>query len=118
MTAPKTTKLGTKLTFTVYDLQGQGGFPQGAEGLAYEHLEKRIIHCKYTGLPINRDERYILRTDDTGKGWRIDRIVKIGPNEAVYGLGESRLTYWASAKLAAKALSEVLDEIANNSSIA
>lgn len=115
--APKTTKLGTALSFKVYNLQMQNGFPVGSKGLVYEYLEQRTIQCKHTGLPIKRDARYAIRTDDTAQGWRIDLLPRVGPAETVYGIGEGRPTYWSTAKLAAEALVGVLDEIRDNSSL-
>ena len=116
MSTPKTTKLGTKLTLKVHDLQGQRGFPMGSKGLVYEYLEQRTIRCKYTGIEIKRDARYVIRTDACGQ-WRIDLLPKLGPAETVYGVGEGRPDYWPTAKQAAQALVGVLDEIANNTSI-
>ena len=114
---PKTSKLGTSLSFRIIDMRGQKGFPRGAKGLCYEYLEQRMIRCKNTGLIITRDARYALRTDHTNKGFRIDLLPRIGPAEAVYGLGEGRPSYWATAKEAASALVGVLNEIEHNSSL-
>ena len=111
-----TTKLNTKaLKFSVTDMQGKGGFPMGDEGFVYEYREQRVIKCRVTRLDIHRDVRYRIRTDDTGRGFRIDLLPKFGPAEAVYGLAEGRPTYWDSAEQAAAALVDVLDEIATNS---
>ena len=107
-------KLGTKLIFKVYDFRGIRGFPQGQDGFQFECFERREIRDKYTGLPIKRDERYVIRTDDTGKGWRIDRIPKVGPAEAIYGIDGA--SYWPTNTAAAKALSDLLDEIWDNTS--
>lgn len=111
----QTTRLGTTLKFRVYDLRGVRGFPQGQQGYVFEYREQRSIRCKYTGAEIKRDERYVLRTDDTGKGWRIDRLPKFGPAEAVYG--QNREDYWESAEDAAKALAWLQDEIRDNTSL-
>ena len=116
-TAPKTTKLGTKLTLKVYDFRGQSGFPTGSKGLVYEYRENRTIRCKFSGCEIKRDARYAIRTAAGEEGWRIDLLPGLGPTETVYGLGEGRPTHWSTAKQAAQALSEVLDEIERNSSL-
>lgn len=116
--AQKTSKLGTKLTFTLIDMRGQNNFPRSQQGFVYEYLEQRVIRCKYTGCNIKRDARYVIRTDDNGWGWRIDLLPKLGPAETVYGIGTGRPTHWFTAKLAAEALVGVLDEIAHNSSLA
>lgn len=116
-TLHKTAKLGTALSFKVHNLQGQNGFPVGSKGLVYEYLEQRVIRCKHTGIKIRRDARYVIRTDSTDKGWRIDLLPKLGPAETVYGLDAGRSTYWSTPEQAAQAFSGVLDEIANNTSI-
>jgi hypothetical protein len=111
-----TTKLHTNLTFQVHDLRGQNGFPQGQDGLVFEHREQRVIRCKYSGLEIKRDARYVVRTAAGEQGWRIDLLPKLGPTEAVYGVAD-RATHWPTNEAAAQALVEVLDEIRDNSSL-
>jgi hypothetical protein len=113
-TNQKTTKLGTDLEFQVHDFRGVKGFPQGQKGLVFEHREQRVIQCKHSGMPIPRDERYVVRTDDTGQ-WRVDLRAKLGPFETVYGLDMA--TYWDTNHAAAWALSERLREIELNSTI-
>lgn len=112
----KTTKLGTALTFEVADFRGTHRFPKGQEGLVFLYEEKRVISDKYTGLNIHRDERYAIRTDDTGQGWRIDRRGRFC-DTAVYGLGKGRPSYWPTNHEAAAALEAVLEEIRTNSSV-
>jgi hypothetical protein len=112
----KTTNLGSDITFAVHDFQGDYGFPQGQGGLVFEHLEKRVIRCKYSGQAIGRNARYVIRTAAGEEGWRIDLMPPLGPIETVYGL--DRETHWASNTAAAKALSECLDDIRDNSSLA
>ena len=109
----KTTKLGTTLVFGIYDFQGQKGFPEGKSGLVFEHLENRTIFDKNTGLPIKRDERYIVVHTDGGRGWRIDSLPRVGPKEAIYGVEESRPAFWPTAEKAALALEAYLDEVAH-----
>jgi hypothetical protein len=111
----KTTNLGTSTTFKVYDLRGTNGFPQGQDGLVFEHREQRLIACKYTGESIKRDARYVVRTAAGESGWRIDRIPGFGLIEAVYG--ENRQSHWATNHEAAAALQWALDEIRDNSSL-
>ena len=111
----KTTNLRTATTFEVVDMQGQFGFPKGQGGLVFDHHEKRNITDKFTGLFIKRDARYVVRTDDTDKGWRIDQIRAWLPTEAVYGL--DRATHWDTNHEAAAALQGRLDEIRDNSSV-
>jgi hypothetical protein len=111
-----TTKLRTGLTFNVHDLRGTNGFPKDQGGLVFEHNEKRLIRCKYTGESIKRDARYVIRTAAGEQGWRIDLLPKIGPAEAVYGVTD-RATHWPTNEAAAQALVEVLDEIRDNSSL-
>lgn len=115
-TGQKVTKIGTNLPFTVYDFRGTNGFPHGQCGFVFEYLEKRIIACKYSGQPIKRDARYLIRTDETSF-WRIDMVPKFGPTEAVYGVDQDRLSHWKTAADAARALVGVLDEIQHNSSL-
>jgi len=110
----KTTKLGTDLEFRVHDFRGIRGFPQGQKGLVFEHHEQRVIQCRISGMPIPRDARYVVRTDDTGK-WRVDRLPKMSPFETVYGLDMA--TYWSTNHKAAWALSERLHEIEQNSTL-
>ena len=109
--------LNTSLVFYVMDMQGMHGFPQGREGLVFEYRETRTIQCRYTGCGIKRDARYVLRTDGTGRGWRIDLLPKLGPAEAVYGVTD-RATYWPTPEEAAQALVAVLDEIRDHTSLA
>jgi len=111
----KTTKLGTDLTFEVVDMRGERGFPRGQKGLAFRHQERRTIHCKFTGVPINRKADYVIQTDHTGKGWRIDHHEGFGLKTAVYG--PNREDYFPSHSAAASALKAHLDEIEHNSSI-
>ena len=111
----KTTKLGTDVTFTVHDLRGVRGFPKDQRGLAFRHQERRVILCKVTGIEIRRHADYIVRTDDTGKGWRIDHMEGHGINTAVYGT--NREDYFPSNHEAAKALQKHLDDIRDNSTI-
>jgi hypothetical protein len=113
----KTTKLGTRLAFNVIDLRGRSGFPQGQGGLVFEHREQRTIRCKFSGIEIKRDARYTIRTAAGESGWRIDLLPKIGPVEAVYGVGAGRPTHWPTKEEAAQALVGVLDEIEHNTSI-
>jgi len=110
----KKTKLRTKLSFYVYDFRGTRGFPKGDEGFCFEHREKRVIYCKYTGVAIKRDARYLIRTDDTGKGWRIDEVAGVLAC-AVYGV--DRESYWPSNVQAACALQAYLEEIRTTSSV-
>lgn len=111
----KTTKLRTRdKTFQVHDYRGVRRFPQDQGGFVFEYFERREIQDKFTGLPIKRNERYVIRTDNTGKGWRIDRFLKVGPDEAIYGLDGA--SYWRTNTAAAQALSDLLDEIRDNSS--
>lgn len=112
----KTSNLGTKLTFTKHDVQGKWHFPQGEGGFAYEYKEFRTIFDRYTGRSIKRDVDYVVRTDVTGKGWRIDILPQVGPAETVYG--PDRQTYWATPQAAARVLVGVLDEIETCSSLA
>lgn len=113
----KTTKLGTDLIFGIVDVRGSAGFPNDQRGFVFIHIEDRTIQCKNTGLPIHRKARYHIRTAADESGWRIDLSPVYGPLETVYGLGEGRPTHWTTAKQAAQALSEVLDEIERNSSL-
>jgi hypothetical protein len=120
-TGQKTTRLGVKkgLKFTIYDLRGKQGFPNTAEGLVFEYEEKRTIYCRYTGKPIKRNARYVIRTggnpSSKGKGWRIDSLHSMAPAEAVYG--ENGQAYFSTPTEAAKGLRWALDEIKNNSSL-
>ena len=109
----KTTKLGTALSFKVYDFRGRNNFPTDQGGLVFEHLEKRVIRCKYTGREIKRNARYVVRTAAGQDGWRIDLLGFV--TEAVYGLNHE--THWKTNADAAKALSQRLDEIRDNSSL-
>lgn len=111
-----TTKLGTQIAFNVIDLRGKQGFPQGQDGLVFEHLERRLVRCKYTGESIKRDARYVIRTAAGDSGWRIDLLPKLGPAEAVYGVTD-RATHWPTNEAAAQALVGVLDEIRDHSSL-
>jgi len=99
------TNLGTALYFKVYDLRGQRDWPQDETGVLYEYREVRTIRCKRTNRAIKRDVRYVIRTGSDQPGWRIDRLPRIGPAEAVYGLakGTVRMTHWSTPKEAAQA---------------
>lgn len=112
------TNLGTDLSFKVYDLRGQRDWPQDETGVLYEYREVRTIRCKRTNCAIKRNVRYVIRTGSDQPGWRIDRLPRIGPAEAVYGLAKDtvRMTHWCSPKEAAQALVAVLDEIRDNTS--
>ena len=110
-----TTSLRTGLLFEVYDFRGRDGWPEGQGGLVFNHFERRTIRCKFTGLPIERDERYVVRTDDTGKGWRVDRLPGFGPAETIYG--PDRADYFPTNHEAAAALAWALDEIRDDSSL-
>jgi len=115
-TTQTTTKLGTKtVKFKIHDLRGTNGFPQSQGGLVFEHHEERVIRDKYTGLPIQRDARYVIRTGSDVKGWRIDLLPKLGPPEAVYDLDPERTAYFPSNAEAAAALVRRLTEISDNS---
>lgn len=111
----KTIKLGTSLKFTVYDFRGQFDFPEDDNGFLYMYHELRTIQCRFTGKDIKRNERYAIRSDSGGKGWRIDRLVSYGPLEAVYG--EDGQAYFDTPKAAAKGLVWAQDEIARNTSV-
>ncbi len=110
-----TTKLGTDLTFEVVDMRGRNGFPAGQKGLAFSHSEDRTIQCRSTGIDIRRKARYVVRTDDTRQGWRVDHREGFGIDVAVYG--PKRESYFPTHTAAAAALKSHLDEIQHNSTV-
>lgn len=94
----------------ILDFRGQNGFPNDERGICYEFNQSVQYFDRWTNIPRKVHKRYVVRTDTTNQGWRIDHLPPIGPAEAVRGLSDNK-AYWNTAQEAATALGEVLDEI-------
>lgn len=89
-----TINLGTSLPFTPVDFRGKSGFPSDDNGYVFWYTHP-VPNSK-------RDKTYVVRTDHTNEGWRVDYIPVVGPIEATYG--PNRESYWPTKEEAAAAL--------------
>ena len=103
------------LRFRRHDLRGVRGFPSGPGGLVYEHVERRVVACLWTGKSIERRARYVVRTAAGEPGWRVDLEPRMGPTEAIYG--PDRADHWTTRDEAVAALVAHLDHVRDNSTL-
>jgi len=111
----QTSNLHTDLTFEVIDMRGTKGFPKGQKGLVFSHKDQRVLKCRVTGIDLPQNSTFVVRTDDTGKGWRIDRAEGFGMFVAVYG--PNRESYFPTNDAAAAALETHLAEVARKATV-
>lgn len=97
--AKKMDSLGTRQRFEVLDMRGKKGFPEGDEGFVYILKYSTELPQRYTGIPKKWKRTFIIRTDDSNKGWRIDKS-DMGIPETVRGLE----SYYRTPQEAAKKL--------------
>ena len=103
---PKKTNLGTKYRFDILDKRGKDGFPDGPEGLIYRLDVEKALHEYPVGGTKDWKATFVIRTDTSGRGWRIDKM-DLFIAESVRGLKD----YYRTPKDAAKKLAAYLDTL-------
>ena len=96
------------LDFSVLDMQGKSGFPEGPEGFVYSYALRTEIMVKGYKKPWRAD--FVIRTDKTNKGWRIDKL-DMGIPEKV----DEMPGYYRSPDLAAKDLAAYINDVESGS---
>ena len=61
------------LRFETVDMRDQRGFPTGPQGVVYIHHSKWTLPHRYTGVEKVVKRSWVIRTNRTNDGWRIDR---------------------------------------------
>ena len=75
-TTQTSTRLGSNLPFVIVRMHGRNNFPEkGLRGYVFLHKEDRYLPQRYSGIPRQQKNNWVVRSDARSGRWRIDRHI-------------------------------------------